>query len=102
MIDHFSKTVTTHGTAVPLSATEQRCAFVTIWPLATNIGQVRVGGPPHTGDSNGIPAGKGMPLNAGDSGVTWPIMATNGYNLKDIYLDSDNDTDGVQGIYGAP
>lgn len=108
MVSHGNATVTTAGTAVPLSATRQPCAWVTIFPSTNtqggvgNTGQVRVGGPPFAADTGAIPKGKGMPMSPGDSGVTWPIIATNGYNLADIYIDADTNGDGVQYIWGAP
>jgi hypothetical protein len=99
------KIVAIPGTAVPLSATSQRVAFVTFFPRQQsgnpNVGEVRLGGLP-TAPAIGIPSGSGMRLSPGDSGVAWPIQSTNGYDLAEIYLDADNANDGIQFVWGAP
>jgi len=105
MISHGYKTVTTAGTAVPLSATSQKISFITIYPRivsgVSNTGQVRIGGLPLSGDSGAIPSGKGIPLNPGDAAVVWPLGATISTDLSTVYVDADNNGDGVQFVWGA-
>lgn len=104
MISHGFKIVTTAGIAVPLSTTSVPCTFITFFPRVVsgvpNTGQVRLGGPPLSGDGTAIPSGKGMPLSPGDAGVAWPSGAQS-YDLNNIYIDADTNSDGTQYIYGT-
>ena len=114
MIYHGTKSVTTAGIAVPLSATRVPLSWITFFPLQSlahvaNAGQIRIGGKPDIsenggtpGVTTGIPSGSGMPLNPGDSGVAWPMMAPQPLDLSTIYLDSDVSADGVQFVYARP
>lgn len=112
MIHHGFKVVTAAGTAVPLSPTRVMASFVTIFPRivsgVSNVGEVRIGGNPTlasnggTAATTGIPSGSGMPLNPGDAGVIWPMMAVSPIDLNTVYVDATNSNDGVQFIWGVP
>ena len=103
MIYQGNKTVAAAGTAVPLKSTRTPAQWISIYPLATNTDQVRIGGIPTLTENGGtaaIPSGKGMPLNVGDAGVTWPMGGTNNYDLNTIYVDANVSGEGVQFVYG--
>ena len=113
MIYHGYAVSTTPGPAVPLSASHLHASFVTIYPRVVsgvaNAGQVRLGGMPTAADNitlNGavtsIPTGTGIPLNPGDAGVVWPMMAPNPLDIATIYFDVDTSGDGVQFVFGRP
>lgn len=106
MIYHGSKTVPAAGTAVPLSATPVKCQWITFFPRivggTSNTGEVRIGGRLQGAATApaSIAQGTGMPLQPGDAGVAWPTGAPGMYDLAQIYIDADNNNDGVQYIYG--
>lgn len=106
MIYHGFRTSTTPGVAIPISATPRKASFVTVYPRTGNATEVRLGGNPALAENGGpgaaIPSGSGMPLNPGDSGVAWPMMAACPIDLMTIYFDPDTSGDGVQFIYGRP
>lgn len=114
MVYHGFKRSTTPGTAVSLSAARIMASFVTIYPRivsgVSNVGEVRIGGNPTVGDNvtlnpnagKAIPTGSGMPLQPGDAGVIWPMMASSPVDLSTVFIDVDNSGDGVQFIYGRP
>ena len=79
------QTVTSAGTAVALSAVSQRVRSVTIIAKAGNVGQVYVGGADVDSDTNGR-------LDARESLV---IPAAAWLDLTDIYIDADENDDGV-------
>jgi hypothetical protein len=106
VIAHGYAVVTTAGTAVAITpGVRTPTAFLTIYPRIVsgtpNVGQVRIGGQPIS-PATGIPSGSGMPLSPGDAGVVWPISATCPHDLSTIYVDADNNGDGIQFIWGAP
>lgn len=101
---HGYKTVTAAGTAVPLATGSQPVPanWLTIYPRVvsgvSNVGEVRIGGIP-TAPATGIPSGSGARLSPGDAAVVWN---TPGYfDLREIYVDADNNGDGVQWLGGV-
>ena len=110
MIYHGQKTSTTPGTAVPLTSARHMVSFLTVFPLAANQGEVRLGGNPQNaenaalngGASAAIASGHGAPLTAGSATVAWPMMAVTPVDLNTVYIDVDNSGDGVQFIFGRP
>lgn len=109
MVYHGHTVSTTPGVAVPLYTQHFKAAWITIYPRSTNNGEVRIGGQPTASDNvalNGvttaIPAGTGMPLNVGDSGVLWMMSGPNPIDIATIYFDVDSSGDGVQFVYGRP
>ena len=88
-----SATVAAHGTRVPLSATAKTMAnWITFYAKAGNSGNIYIGGSTVSSTSGAI-------MGQGDAFVTWPMVAFNAYDLNQIYIDSDNDGEGVQFVY---
>ena len=85
----FNKTVTTAGTAVPLSATSVKCQYIVMDALLANTGLIS------TGDANTTPSGtvKGKVLAAGDP---WVIDID---DLNKCYINSTVNSEGVSGYY---
>ena len=83
------KLVTTHGTAVKLSASSVPCLKVTIQALLTNTGSIAVG----ASDVAANGTIKGIVLFAGSS-ITLTIS-----DLTSIYIDSTVDGEGVSYLY---
>lgn len=83
------KTVPTAGTAVALSAS-QRIKALTIVAKSANTGRVYVGGSDVSSSTNGG-------LGAGES---ISFEAVNWMELADIYLDTDNNGEGID-FYGV-
>lgn len=112
MIHHGFKIVTNAGTAVPLKSTRTMASFCTIFPRVVgttgNVGEIRLGGDPTRADNGGtsatkgIPQGSGMPLEPGDAGVLWPMGAVTPIDLNTVFIDADNNNDGVQFVWGVP
>ncbi len=95
IIHNGSKTVTTTGTAEPLSATAHTQAnWITFYPLVTNTGSIYIGGP-------GVTATSGAILGSGDAFVSWPLSAFNCYDLSTIYIDASVSGEGVQFVYAS-
>lgn len=107
MISHGFAVVSAAGTAVQLLASTSPArptGFITIYPRIVsgtpNVGEVRIGGIPLTGTS--IPSGSGAPLYPGDAAVVWPFGGNASVELQDLWVDADNNGDGVQFLFGAP
>lgn len=84
-ISDGSKDVTTAGTAVPLSSSTT-CLSVNVQAKTSNSGAIYVGG-------SSVDNSRGAKLLAGDS---IPIDID---NLNKVYIDSDNNGDGVTYTY---
>jgi hypothetical protein len=86
-----SKTVTTAGTAVPLSATALPANAVVIQAKVGNSGKVYVG------DST-VSASKGHALAAGEAFILNALESPKGFDeylLNDLYIDADTNGEGV-------
>lgn len=83
----FTKSVTTAGTAVPLSATSKVVKKVSFQPDTDNTGDNI-----YHGDSN-VDSSNGLVL------VPYSIYEYENVDLKDIYIDADSNGDGVHGYY---
>lgn len=86
-----SVAVTTAGTRVPISATALPANAVIIQASVGNAGKIYVG------DST-VDASKGHALAAGEALILNAMESPKGleeYMLNDVYLDADNDTEGV-------
>lgn len=79
-------TVATAGTAVQLSTTDTPCKKVEIYALATNTGNVFVGG-------TTVSSARGAVLEQARSVVLWID------NLNKIYVDAASSADGVSYVY---
>lgn len=90
-IGHGVKTVTTAGTDVALSSTSTAVKWVIVQAQTDNTGWIAVG-------TEGVDAteatGTGVLLDAGES-VTIPMD-----DLKNVYIDSTVDGEGVRYTYG--
>lgn len=86
-----AQVVTTAGSPEALNADagggREMCRTVLITALAANLGAIHVGG-------STIAAGRGTPLFAGDT-MTFPPHEMNIHDLQHIFLDADNDGEGV-------
>ena len=84
------KTVAAAGTAEPLSTTSTACRRIDICAEMNNTGVICVG-------DNGVVASLatrcGIPLNAGD------FHSIDTFDLKDVYLDTTVNGDGVTYTY---
>lgn len=87
--------VTTAGSPEALNADagggREMARTVLITALQTNAGAIHVGG-------STIAAGRGTPLFAGDT-MTFPPHEMNIYDLQTIFLDADNNGEGVSYTY---
>lgn len=81
------KTVPTAGTRVQLSATPVSCQGVIVQALRSNAGNVAVGGPDVSSSSGGE---NGVEIVAGQT-ITLFVK-----DLSLVYIDADNNGDGVQ------
>ena len=82
-----SAAVTTAGTRVQLTTTSTPCRLVNIFAEASNTGNIFVGG-------STVSSTSGMVLEQARSTDWFPID-----DLSKIYIDSEQDTDGVQYSY---
>jgi hypothetical protein len=87
------KTVTSAGTAVPLSTDSVETTWVALTAETDNTGVVVAGG---AGVVAAEATRKGTPLEVGD---TYIIPAD---NLTDVYIDSTISGEGVTYTYGIP
>lgn len=87
-----TKTVTTAGTAVPLSSTSVPCKVVYITARSTNTGRIMVGG--STVVAAISTSSRGLPLSANDT--TPPIIVD---DLNKVYIDSTVSGEGVMFMY---
>ncbi len=92
VVHNGSKTVTTSGTPVPLSATKVMCNWILMHPLAANTGIIYIGGSTVTSTS-------GVAMGVGNSDVLWPSAGSNMYDLSTIYIDASVSGEGIQFIY---
>jgi isopentenyl phosphate kinase len=86
------KTVTTAGTAVALSSTSVPVLHVDITAETDNTGIIVVGG---SGVVAALATREGTPLNAGDTQTLYNV------DLKDVFIDTTVNTDGVTFTYVA-
>lgn len=84
------QTVTSGGTAVALSTTSTPCLVLDVTAETDNTGIIALGGSTVVA---ALATRKGVPLNAGD---TW---TAENVDLKDIFIDSTVNTDGVTFTY---
>jgi hypothetical protein len=88
----FSCTVSTAGTAVPLSATAIRTSAFAVRAKLTNGGNVYVG-------DNSVVSSTGMFLQPGETNSKSASTVTRGhlqeFNLNKIYLNADANGDGA-------
>ncbi len=93
----FTKTVTTSGTVVTLTASRTLARWVLIQALAANTGSICVGGSDVTCANK-----KGVTLSAGQSLGLMPVgelKDVNKYDMLKIYIDSSVNAEGVQVTY---
>lgn len=96
-LDNGSKTVTTAGTRVQLSATSVAVESVTIQPKAANTGTIYVGGP-SVSSSNGTR----LPSPAtSNSSITFTRDEDGIDELSDIWLDASVSGEGVVFTYSV-
>jgi len=92
----ITKDVTTAGTSEALVASDTMVISYMILAKAGNVGNIFFGGSDVT-SSNGLPIAPGksisneLPSNSSMGGLE--------FNLKDVYIDSANDGDGVHITY---
>lgn len=94
IVRSFVKNVTTAGTEVQLSTTDLWVKQVIIRPLAANTGNVFIG---NTG-AGVVGIANGLPMEPADN----PLVIKEDrdqINLKDIWLDSSVNGDGVGVLY---
>ena len=82
------------GTAVPLSATRIAAGWVFIQAKADNVGKI------HVGESDVSSTSKMVELSATDGFTFLDNAVPNMYDLKDIFIDADDNDDGVWVGYG--
>lgn len=93
VVHNLTKTVTTAGTRVPLTATGLTMAnWLLIQPISTNTGLIYIG-------DRGVTSSNSNGLSVGDSDVLWPSATTNIYDLSTIYIDSSVSGEGVTVLY---
>lgn len=100
VVRSFVKTVTTAGTEVQLSTTDLWVKQVIIRPLAANTGNVFIG---NTG-AGVVGIANGLPMEPADNPlVIGNVTGANGgddmINLKDIWLDTSVNNEGVGVLY---
>ena len=88
----LTKTVTTAGTQVALTTTTEKGAGVSVMANPANTGDIYLG-------ASDVDAAKGIVLAAGDEYV-FPAIGSS-YRLKDIYIDSSVNGEGVRVLYGV-
>lgn len=94
----LQKTVTTPGTAEALASSRTICKRAVIKALLGNSGNIFVG------DSTTAASGTGFQLDAGQEVALDNIAVSSEdgkYDLSEVYIDTDNGTDGVSVLYVA-
>jgi hypothetical protein len=102
MIYNGTKSVTTHGNPVALSATSIHAVWIQIRSKTDNAGNIYFGGPAGTfnGQVNGaVSATNAAYIGAGEAMLFPPCSDINFYDLSTIYIDSDTDGEGVVFTY---
>lgn len=87
-----NRAVTTAGTAVQLSTTKILANWIYIQPKPANTDVVYIG------DST-VSSTVGVEFAVGNSGVLWPVVGTNVYDLSTIWVDAAVNGEGVKFIF---
>lgn len=100
MIYSDRATITTAGTKVALAATRTMCGWLTIHANALNAGYVYVGDSTTQNNAGGAKTYVGHPINA-DDWVSFRELGGPAYiDLRNVYVDADNDGDKITFTYG--
>jgi hypothetical protein len=95
----YSRTVTTAGTRVPLSATALKAYQIAIRAKTANTGVIYIGGSDVT--SAGYQLAAGQTLSYGDLHDASTQLRDFRIDLTQIYIDSSVNGEGVEVVYAA-